>query len=408
MTRLYSGGRNSGSGEPRIKVAHLISGLPVGGAQTALRYLVERANRAFFEMNVISMTSLGPVGTEILRQGVEVTALEMRRSLPDPTAVVRLVLELRRRKIDILQCWMYHADLFGGLAALAAPRTKVFWNLRQTNLDPRHSKLLTRSIATICAKSSRRLPHTIVCGSKAAEEIHVAMGYAAHKMVLIENGVDTQRFAPSADAKSALREKLHLDSRTLLVGLIARFHPQKDHRTFVQMAEILRRRGENVAFILCGENVDTKNEELVRWIREASIQEYTHLLGRRTDVEAITAALDVSVSCSASAEGGANTLIEAIASGVPCVATDVGDARRIVGEAGFVVAPGNAEALAEATARVLHHPQRTALGELARHRAEEIFDIDKVVRRYEDLYRLATTQGSNRNREAPHSGFPGP
>ncbi len=370
----------------KIRVTHLTTGLEVGGAQTALRYLVSRADRQMFDMDVVSLTSVGPIGEDLRRQGVRVDALEMKASRPNPLTVFKLMVELQRRRTDILQCWMYHADLLGALAGIPIRRTKVFWNLRQTNLDPSHSKPLTRATAYACSKLSRFVPHTIVCGSHAARDIHVEFGYDSRKMVVIENGVDVEKFAPSPESRRKLRQELGLSLGTKLIGLVARFHPQKDHRTFIRMARIVRANDPTAEFVLCGEGIDRGNAELMNWINQADLVGHIHLLGRRSDLEMVTAALDVGISSSASAEGGANTLIEALASGVPCVATDVGDSKRIVGSAGFVVAVADAEAMAQRTLTLLNAGAGRAYGLIARHRATDHFDIKSVVRQYEEIY----------------------
>lgn len=348
-------------------------------------------------MDVISLTSVGPVGETLKDAGIEVTALEMRAGRPSPVALIRLARQLQQRRPHILQCWMYHADLLGGLAALTVPSVRAFWNLRQTNLDPRHSKRLTRTTAALCARLSHWLPHTIICGSVAARDIHIALGYDPGKMQIIENGVDTVRFAPSPQAAIALRRELGLPPDRRLVGLVARFHPQKDHRTFFEMARIVRDRHSNTSFVLCGEDVVAENAVLNDWIKELDLEDDVHLLGQRRDMEKVIAAFDVSVSSSASAEGGANVLLESLAAGIPCIATDVGDAKRIVGDAGTVVPAGAPETLATSVLDILALPNAQPLRDVARHRALTTFDIKIAVRRYETHYVTAATRESNQS-----------
>lgn len=370
----------------KLRVTHLISGLPIGGAQTALKYLVLGADRDHFDMNVVSLTTIGTVGEQLQREGIDVRALGMPPGRIRPSAVFRLMRVIGATNVDILQTWMYHADLLGGFAAMPFPRTKTIWNLRQTNLDPRHSKRLTRIVASLCAATSRVLPDKIVCGSIAARDVHAGLGYDTRKMVLIENGVDVDRFLPSNDAKLRVRSELKVDATTNLVGMVARFHPQKDHKAFMRVAEIIRSRRTDTEFILCGDGIDKTNSTLVDLIEQSNLSNCVHLLGRRTDIENVTAALDVSLSCSASAEGGPNTLFEALACGVPCVATDVGDSSRIVGHAGMIVPPESPELLAGAVEQVLRHDVIEDLRLAARERAVDHFNINRSVSRYEALY----------------------
>ena len=383
---------NSGEDRPKpekLRVTHLISGLPIGGAQTALKYLILGADRDQFDMNVVSLTTIGTVGKQLQQEGIDVRALGMPPGRIRPSAVLRLMQIIRSTNVDILQSWMYHADLLGGIAAIPFPRTKAIWNLRQTDLDPRHSKRLTRIVASLCAATSRVLPDKIVCGSIAARDVHARLGYDTRKMVLIENGVDVDRFVPSSDARSRVRSEINIDEATKLVGMVARFHPQKDHKAFVKVAQIIRSRRTDIEFVLCGEGIDETNSTLVDLIEQSNVSDCIHLLGRRSDIENVTAALDVSLSCSASAEGGPNTMFEALACGVPCVATDVGDSARIVGQAGVVVPPESPELLAGAVEHVLQHDVIDHLRRTARERAVDHFNVKKSVSRYEVLYSRA-------------------
>ncbi len=367
-----------------MKVVHVITGLGVGGAETALYKLLSRW-RGLAE--VVSLTGTGPVGDRIAALGVPVEAVGMRPGVPDPLGFWRLMGRLRAARPDVVQTWMYHADLLGGLAARVAGGFPVVWGVRHTNLDPRFNKRTTLWTARACARLSRRVPERIVCCGEAVREAHARIGYAAEKMVVIPNGFDLDAFRPDPAARSAVRRELGLDGDAPLVGLVARFHPQKDHRTFVRAAALIRSRMSGVHFLLAGEGVTRGNEALAGWLGEEGLEGACHLLGRRDDVPRLLAALDVAVSSSVG-EGFPNAVGEAMACGVPCVVTDVGDSARIVGETGRVVPPGEPEALARACLDLLAAGTgvRERLGMAARRRIEEHFGLPAVVARYERLY----------------------
>ena len=170
--------------------------------------------------------------------------------------------------------------------------------------------------------------------------------------------------------------------------MAARFNPQKDHYSLVQAINILKDQGLDFRIILCGQDMDWDNIQLTSWIKEANLGDRFFLLGPRDDMPRITAALDIAVLSSAHGEGFPNVLGEAMASEVPCVATDVGDSAEIVGDTGFVVPPRDPEALAEAIKKIvdLGPDGRADLGRTARQRVEERFELGKVVGRYEWLY----------------------
>lgn len=377
-----------------IKVLHVITGLSTGGAEVMLYRLLGAWDKRHFLGAVVSMVPAGPMGPRIAALGIPVDSLGMRRGVPDPLAVIRLALKIRRFAPDVVQTWMYHANLVGGLAGKLAGRTPVVWGIHNGTLDPRRSSASGVWSCKICARFSRVLPERIVCCSESAKRIHHDLGYAAGRMCVIPNGFDLKQFSPAPEARRALREELGISPDAPLVGLIGRLDPQKDHGTFVRASALLRDRRPELHFILCGDGISWTNNDLSRWIDEAGMRRRFHLLGRRDDLDRITPALDV--SCLSSAYGEAFPLVvgEAMACGVPCVVTDVGDCATIVGDTGIVSAPGDAPGLARGIERILELEAgaRQELGEAARRRVREHFSLDQIVKRYENLYQEVVEQ----------------
>ncbi len=349
--------------------------------------LVSAMDRACFSNRVVSMTSRGATAQMIESAGVPVSALGMRRGAPDPRGVSCLFRLIRREKPDVIQTWMYHADLMGGLASRLAGRREVVWNIRHTNLALEANKRTTVWTARACAFFSGLIPARIVCCSEASRRVHSGLGYDAGKMVVIPNGFDLVSFKPDTAARESVRRQLRLPPDSLLAGMIARFDPQKDHRNFIQAAARLAGSGVRVFFVLCGLGVDAANDKLAGWAGETGFADRFFFLGRRQDMPRITAALDVACLSSAG-EGFPNVLGEAMACGVPCVATDAGDSAYIVGRTGRIVPPGDSAALARAMGEILGMgPEgRSRLGEAARERIRENFDLSDIVGRYQDLY----------------------
>lgn len=217
--------------------------------------------------------------------------------------------------------------------------------------------------------------------------MHVAAGYCADKMVLIANGFDLTRFVPDAEAYLSVRAELGLASDTPLVGVVARDDPQKNQLGFVQAAAALQAVVPQCHFVLAGQGIDESHKALGQAIAQAGLQQHFHLLGRREDVPRLMAALDVLASPS-HGEAFPNVLGEAMACGVPCVVTDVGDSAEIVGDTGRVVTAADMSEMARQLLAVLQMPteQRHALGARARERVQERYELGDVTRRYEDFY----------------------
>jgi glycosyltransferase involved in cell wall biosynthesis len=337
---------------------------------------------------VISFIGPGIVGERIQSLGIPVYRLGMRPGVPDPLALLRLVRLLRRLRPELVQTWLYHADLIGGVAARLAGVPKLAWNIRNGNLDRDKNKRHTRWVAKTCSLLSRRLPDRIVCNSRNAAAVHQAAGYDAARFVIIPNGFDLSLYRPDPEVRLSLRAELGLASNATLVGLIARFDVQKDHHCFIQAAKDVAAAQPGVHFVLAGTAVTGDNPILSAWVREAGLQDRVHLLGPRQDIARLMPALDVLVSSSVG-EAFPNVLGEAMACGVPCVATDVGDSAWIVADTGIVVAPGRPDRLVQGMLDLLAAgpERRAALGVAARERVHEKFDMAQVAQRYLRLYR---------------------
>jgi glycosyltransferase involved in cell wall biosynthesis len=372
-----------------VKIVHLATGLGMGGAEMTLLNLLAHLDDADFENEVISLSTDEPLGERIRRLGVPVHALGMKPGATSPAGFFRLAAHLRRSHPDLIQTWMYHADFLGALAAPLAGNPPVIWNLRVTLADIRELKPATRLVVRANVWLSHRIPKRIVCCAEAARDHHAAIGYDRARMTVIPNGFDLSGFAPDPAARTRLRTSLGLPPNTPLVGMAARFHPQKDHKNFVQAATLLHAEMPQVYFVLWGKDVDTRNAEFSGWLDEAGLHGVVHLLGLRSDAAELTAALDLATLTSAYGEAFPRVLGEAMACGVPCVSTDVGDASAILGETGRVVPARNPQALAQAWGALLRLPpaERQALGAAGRKRVETSFRVEKMAAAYAGLYR---------------------
>jgi glycosyltransferase involved in cell wall biosynthesis len=371
-----------------MKIVHVITGLGAGGAETMLLKLLSAQRGAHRSDSVVSLTDVGPVGRRIEALGFVVVALGMRRGRPDPAALLALVRVLRRDRPDLVQTWMYHADLLGGLAARALG-VPVVWGVRHGRLVER-DKLLTRLTRRLCAWTSHWIPAAVVCNSDEALRTHAACGYATGKLVVVPNGFDLARFRPDSDARASVRAELGLASDAPVVGLVARYHPHKDHATFLAAAARVRAEREGVRFVLCGSGVDGANAELVAAIDRLDLRGAVRLLGQRDDVERVLASLDVAC-ISSTTESFPNVLGEAMACAVPCVSTDCGDIAELLGDTGTIVPVGDADAFACAVASLLRldPAERAARGAAARRRVTERFEMAVVATRFAEIQERA-------------------
>lgn len=374
-----------------MKVLHVITGLATGGAETALCRLLETLQPPAFEHVVIA---LGGPGALSARVGA-VAALHHLGMNPArlwPGDLWRLRRIVHASAPDIVHGWMYHANITVTLAT-AGLRLPLVWGIRHSIHDLTDEKRLTRLVIKSGALLSR-LPRHILYNSQVSARQHEAVGYDEGKTHLIPNGFDTSAFEPNEGLRQQIRAELALPAEALLIGLVARVHPIKDHANFLHAAGLFAATCPRAFFVLVGDGADADNLVLVSLIQELGLQDRVRLCGRRTDVAAINTALDIAVS-SSRGEAFPNAIGEAMACAVPCVATDVGDVPLIISDTGVVVPARDAGALAAGWAQLaaLTVPARRALGLRARQRITEHYSLQAVSRQYADFYASLKRRG---------------
>jgi glycosyltransferase involved in cell wall biosynthesis len=275
-----------------VRVMHLVTGLNVGGAETALLRLLGRMDRRRVESAVVSMIAPGPIAQQLTAIGIEVTALDMTPGRPMPWALARLVRQLRRSQPDVLQTWMYHADLLGTLAAPLSRVPRLAWNIRgSVNAETRRSRAL-RAVVALCARLSSR-PDVIVANSQEGRRSHIVRGYRADGWSVVPNGIDTSQFRPDPEAREATRRALGLSTDTFVVGLVARYDRLKAHSVFLTAAAAMAAVNPVVRFVLVGEGMSADHPVIGAQVRTLGLTDRVLLLGRREDIPALTRTFDV-------------------------------------------------------------------------------------------------------------------
>lgn len=375
-----------------MRILHIITGLTLAGAEGVLFRLCTSAGSGEVMHAVIALSSDGAYYTEPLRQaGIPVYTLDMPRGRLTLSGLIRLFRIVRNLRPDIVQTWLYHADLVGGVVARLAGQRHVAWNLRGSGIDPRQLPPSTMWVIRACAALSARVPARVLCCSEDAREAHIRLGYAADKIVLIPNGFCCETFAPDPEKRRSLRRELGLEEHAPVLGMVARYHPQKDHRNLLDALALVTGRHSALTCLLIGTGLDAANAELSAAIAQRRLAGSVRLLGPRQDIPAVMNALDLHVLSSAYLEAFPNVVAEAMACGTPAVVTDVGDARLIIGPTGWIVPPGNSRALAQAIDAALtarkNAPAWRERQQSCRSRIVENFSLQRMTERYETAWR---------------------
>ena len=370
-----------------LHVCHIIHDTQVGGTETMLYKIVKNTHEQL-ATNVISLMGCGPVGEQIRQLGVPLHTMEcVRNARPRFERLPALFHLLRRLKPDVVQTWGYHADLVGGVVAKLMTRAAIVWNIRHATLDPKiDSRNVLRS-ARLCATLSRFVPQHILSNSHAAIESHKNAGYDAQKISVIANGFDTDRFKPLPSEKLALRRELGIPVDAKVIGMCGRFHRHKGQDAFVRAARRVAETQPSTHFLMAGKQCDEKNEELASWIKTAGLEEKFHLLGVRTDIPLVLSAMDVYLLPSIT-EGLPNVVGEAMACGVPVVATDVGDAARLIGNCGIIVPVGDVDAMARGIERTLGRSDKMQIADSRRARSRIVnrYRMKHIVEQYRHVW----------------------
>jgi glycosyltransferase involved in cell wall biosynthesis len=374
-------------------LAHVITGLNTGGAEMMLANILAHHQQSHFRPVVYCLAEQGPIADRIRALGVPVHSLDMRSGLPDPRAIRRLARALREEQAVVAQTWLYHADLIGGLAARMAG-IPVVWGIHNSTLHGNASSRGLRMVIRVCRWLSPVVPSAIVCVAESAKAAHVAMGYPARKMTVIPNGFDLTRFRPNPDARRRIRAELAIDPDAPVILIAGRFAPLKNHRMFVAAAEIVANRYPETHFVMVGDGLGATNRELTEWVEQTGHPTRFHLLGRQSDMPELLAAADL-IALTSNTEAFPLVIGEAMASGVPCVCTDVGDARSLIGDTGRIVPVGATAAFADAIGELLAMPpaKRHALGCRARAKMEAEYDLGRIAARYDQLWQSLESRG---------------
>lgn len=368
--------------DSRIHVVHVITDLMTGGAEMALARLIGGMDQRRFRSSVVSLTGKDELGADIEAMGVPVHALGMRRGRTSLPALLRLARLLRELRPALLQTWLYHADLAGTIAAWLAGVSPVVWNLRCSDMDLAHYSPVTRWTVRALALGSR-MPAAVVVNSDAGRTLHQRAGYKPRRWEVIANGFDLERFRPDREARRRLTRDLGIDEDAVLVANVARVDPMKDHAGLLEAAARVAAERREAHFLLIGAGTAA----LAPAVSARGLHGRVHLLGPRRDVERILPGVDM-LCLSSLSEGFPNALGEAMACGVPCVTTDAGDCRQIVGDTGLVVPRRDPAALAGAVLALIDRGRqaRAEMGLAARARIAASYSSSATVDKYQQLY----------------------
>lgn len=327
------------------KVVFLIRDLNYGGAQRQLVTLVKALHKEqSLDVTVLHFYSGGPLLPDLIDRGIPTISLEKQERWDVLGFFRRLFGHLKRIQPDVLHGYLGESNIVSIFMKPFFPSTRIIWGIRGSNTPSGRYGWLG-NLLSLLERLLSSFTDLIVVNSHIGKADCVKEGYPPDKMVVISNGIDTERFQPDSEAGAKVRSEWGISENTILIGLVGRLNPMKDHPTFLKAVALLSKERADVRFVCVGVGEENYAKELYQLAGDLGISEKIIWAGGRSDMPAVFNALNIACSSSSDGEGFANVVGEAMACGVPCAVTDVGDSAWIVGDKGIVVPPKNPEAL---------------------------------------------------------------
>lgn len=341
---------------PLRKLIFLARSLDHGGAERQLTVLATRLRAMGYEVKVVVFYPGGALEAELLAADVPVYSLDKRGRWELKAFIGRMLRFFESQGSAIVHGYLPVPNLMTLLIKFWVPRTRVVFGVRASNLEPGREDRVSRWVFALEQRWSR-YADLIIANSQAGREHHLRRGFPADKLRVIPNGIDTDRFQPNPEARAALRAEWGIPENTVVIGLVGRLDPMKDHRTFLRAAARFSRNHSEVRFVCIGGGEAGLRAQLRSYAHELCIEDKLLWLMPRDDMQFVYPAFDLLTSASAYGEGFSNAIGEAMACGVPCVVTDVGDSAWIVGDTGIVVPARSPELMMNAWETLLARRQ---------------------------------------------------
>ena len=369
----------------KIKIIHIINNLSAGGAEKMLFNLVSCANINRFDISVFSLQGKGELSIEIEKLGIPILYFGIFKKRDFIFKFLKLILAIIKLKPDLVQTWLYHANLLGGVSAKLSGVNTVIWGLRGTAI-PQSSLSLHNLVMNIGSFMSYFVPSSIVCNAESVRNFHANKGYSKNKLTIIPNGFYIQPKDLNQDQKN-MKSLYGLNDQSITIGTIGRYYRLKDYPNMANACALIMKEFKNVHLIMIGRGLDSSNIELVSLLSNKLDLSRVHLLGERSDISNCLKAIDI-FCLSSRNEGFPNVVCEAMLMSIPCVVTDAGDAGNIVSHAGITVPTEDHIKLASGLKYMIEigAPGRKKLGDLSFSQIKSNYPIEKNISCFNKLY----------------------
>jgi len=376
-----------------LRLVFLIRSLDFGGAERQLLLLTRNFPRTNFEFSVVCFYENGKLFRQFADAGVTVIPLDKKGRWDIFPFLFRLNRQIRKIKPDVIYSFLAVPNILGAFMKIINPGVCLLMGVRGSSRDLNQYDWLYRLSFWLESRAAR-FANAIIVNSHAGFEQYTKTGFPASKMTVIQNGIDTESFVKETESGKHLRLEWGVPVDAPLVGMIGRLDPVKDHSTFIEAAGIVKQSMPQVRFVVIGDGPTEYLDHLKGQAGELGLTGCIRWENTRPIIQPVYNALDI-LCLSSKGEGFPNVIGEAMACGVPCVATGVGDIPEIIGDTGFIANPGDPSSLAEGINKMLSRTpgERHHLGERASARIRTLFSVDKMV---QDTVRVIQTSAGKK------------
>ncbi len=370
-----------------MKILHIISSFGEGGAQAILSNYCKFGQEKH-KLLLISLSSQNVYSENFKDLGINTITLPLSLNLKLFKNLVDLFFIILKFNPDIIQSWLYHADLVASLYGFFLNK-KVIWSIHNSDLPSSSLSFSLKVIIRLNAFLSYFSPKIIICCANSAKNYHTTLKYCKKKLKVIFNGYPFDYFKPSEYTRQIVRKELDIGKKDIFFGMVARYHPVKGHKIFLNAISKALRKNSKIKVIMIGSNVDKNNKELSDLIKKLNLSNTIKLTGSVSNIACYLQALDFCVLPSYS-EGFPNVIVESMACGVPPIASDVGDIRSMIDGNGWLVEPGNINSLTLAIEEcsLISIEERRKMGLKCLDTVNKRFSLQKMCLEYEKIYQI--------------------
>ena len=351
----------AGSDQRHLRILFIVNWLGNGGAERQLVTLAVGLAGRGHEVTIGVFRRGGDYEADLENTSVRLVSFDKTSFWDFPSFFRKVAAVTKELRPDVVHGYMDTGNVVAAALRALAPGPRIVWGIRSSRLDLGLYDF-TGQILFHLTRPASRLADLIIANSSPGAQNVIGAGYPKNRVIVIHNGIDTDRFQPDCAGAERMRAEWNVPLGAPVIGMAARLDHMKGYDLFVNAARLLLSKRPNVTFVCAGDGADPHRSEVLETLRSAGLGERLTWRGAVRDMPAFYSALTVATCCSRFGEGFSNAIAEAMACGIPCAVTDVGDLRLIVGDTGIVVPREDPAALAAAWDRLIGAagPKRSA------------------------------------------------